>query len=586
MKMKKHTIKKRKPFFNPDEIATAISQTLNRDLGTSTQLYGGPNELQRFYSITQKESCLKKYDPFVGNSKEVLQEEAFTAFLETNARMREVNEKLSVPCDMPAHLLHPTDLAIRRAAALCRWVLRDITWGELADHATHSGGVTRGVSFADTSLEAKFTWPLSTTREVTSIYRQYLIDNVQLRDAIEILNRQSGEVIQEEFDIVEESRATTVPKSATKRRMIAIEPTLNMFFQQSLMAIMYNRLKEVGLDVESLPSWHQDLAFRGSVTGKTATIDFSSASDCVSIELLRQLLPDKWFRYVVMFRCPRMNIRGESVELHMISTMGNAGTFPLETLVFWSLGVAAIMQDTRTNPYSLLSTEDERAMVSVFGDDCILPTIHAETFMSLCGEVGFRVNQEKSFYDPGPGFRESCGGDYYHGANVRPFMLKAPTSTRRSALEPWLYITLNAILPKYISYFGRLTYVYDKDLLAYLFSLFTKHKILIKLVPSDFPDDAGLKTTDWQRIRQCYGVKFDTVATSAQGWLSFRYCRFQYKTERDRDDFLRYAIWLKAPRVSRLTWHPKPKPELLSLFPIRRKGGYIVAKALYPNWGI
>ncbi len=225
-------------------------------------------------------------------------------------------------------------------------------------------------------------------------------------------------------------------------------------------------------------------------------------------------------------------------------------------------------------------------MVSVFGDDCILPTSDAASFMELAESVGFVVNKEKSFFDDAPGFRESCGGDYLHGSNVRPFSLKAPTSTRRSALEPWLYIILNGILPKYISCFGSLRYIYDKALLEYLFSLFTKYKLKVKLVPSDFPDDAGLKTLDWRRLRECYNVSFDTVAISEQGWSSFRYCSFRYKSERSRDDYLRYAIWLKAPVVTRFSVFTKPMPKPRTLFPVRRKGGYVVARALAPAWGL
>jgi hypothetical protein len=403
-------------------------------------------------------------------------------------------------------------------------------------------------------------------------YSQYSV-------AVRSLNGQSGE-IREMFDIVDASRATTVDKTNDKRRMIAIEPTVNMFFQQALMNIMYNRLKDVGLDVESLPSRHQDLALQGSISGALSTIDFSSASDCVSIAVLRYLLPPKWFRYLDAVRCPRMEILGETVDLHMISTMGNAGTFPLETLVFWSIGVASVMYHNRTNPFSLLSLPEERGMVSVFGDDCILPTLAAKTFMSNAVELGFVVNEEKSFFDIGPGFRESCGGDYLRGTNVRPLSIKAPTSNRRSALEPWLYVILNGVIKKYISYFGPLQYVYEKALLEYLFGLFRKHNLKIKIVPMDFPDDSGLKTRDWRRIRACYNVSFDTVAVTDQGWSSFRYCRFVYRDKRARDDFLRYVGWLQRPITSK--WWSPPRA-LRTLFPIRRRGGYVVARAISPE---
>jgi len=573
--MKRKTQTSKRKLFDPDEIATAISQNLNSDLKSPQQLYGGSNELQEFFSKVQQTACLKKYVACSSN-QDGLEKKAYADFLETNSRMGEVNRKFRVPRDIQAGHLSPLELLLVRARALVHWTLRDVTWSEVADNASHSGGVTKGVRFFDTSVEAKFTFPMSTTTGAASLFRQYMVEYSQYSAAIQNLDGQ-GKGFAEMFDFTEASRATTVDKTDDKRRMIAIEPTVNMFFQQALMKIMYTRLSDVGLDVESLPERHQELAYRGSVDGNLATIDFSSASDCVSIALLRYLLPESWRRYLIMVRCPSMELSGESVDLNMISTMGNAGTFPLETLVFWSIGVATVMQRTRTNPYSLLSLPEERDSVSVFGDDCILPTADALSFMDNARALGFIVNEEKSFYDDSTRFRESCGGDYLRGSNVRPFSLKAPTSTRISALEPWLYIILNGVLPKYESYFGAPTYVYEKALLEYLFGLFRKHKLKVKLVPPDFPDDAGLKSLDWRRLRSTYNVSFDTVRETEQGWLSFRYCRFVYKDKKARDDFLGYVGWLKAPITSQ--WW-KPPRELRTLFPIRRKGGYVVARAI------
>lgn len=578
--------KTKRKLFNPDKIATAISQNLNRDLSSTNQLYGGGNSLQEFFLKVQKESTLKKYDPTAGDVS-VLEEKAFRSFLSTNFRMKQINENFRQPRDIPNQHLHPRELALLRAKWLIHWVLGDITWSEIAENATHSGGVTKGIKFSDTSWEAKFTYPLSCTRRVAYLFEQWLVENKQFSAAIDDVN--GHQQVAERYCFTRASRATTVPKDATKRRMIAIEPTLNMFFQQALMHVMYKRLKNrhpnsyVGLDVESLPFRHKQLAWEGSVTGKLSTIDFSSASDCVSIELLRWLLPPKWFAYVTMLRCPMMEILGSTVKLEMVSTMGNAGTFPLETLVFWALGVAAVMHRTRTNPYGILSLPEERQLVSVFGDDCIIPTEDAEFFMELCESVGFLVNKEKSFFKPGPGFRESCGGDYLRGSNVRPLFIKAPTSNKASALEPWLYIMFNSILEKYISYFGELTYMYDKEAIRYLLSLFRKNGLKVKLVPPDFPDDSGLKTLDWRRLDMHYDVPWDKVYTSDQGWACFKYCRFVYTNRRERNDPLRYTLWLKHPITRGEWWEPEQKA-LKQIFPIRRKGGYVVAKGLRPFW--
>jgi hypothetical protein len=188
-----------------------------------------------------------------------------------------------------------------------------------------------------------------------------------------------------------------------------------------------------------------------------------------------------------------MSIGDVDVDLNMISTMGNAVTFPLETLVFWSLAHSTRLQLEGT--LSHFPEWEDRHLCSVFGDDCIVPSHMALDFIKVMESVGFICNEEKSFYAD-ERFRESCGGDYLRGYDVRPFYLKSPSSNRMSALEPWLYIIGNRLISKYMLCFGKRNYVYDKELLRVLFGLFQKYNLEIKVVPMDFPDDAGLKISD------------------------------------------------------------------------------------------
>jgi hypothetical protein len=347
------------------------------------------------------------------------------------------------------------------------------------------------------------------------------------------------------------------------------------------MTMMYGRLAKVGLDVTSLPALHKELARVGSITGNLATIDFTSASDCVSIELLRWILPPKWFRVIESVRSPSASFYGEHKELHMISTMGNATTFPLETLVFWTYAHAVLLSLRPGN--SLFPEWEDLNCVSVFGDDCIVPTPAAVPFMDCMESIGFVVNKEKSFYGA-ERFRESCGGDYLAGYDVRPFNLRAPHSRKMSALEPWLYIIFNGLITRYTMYFGSLTYVYDKELWRLLFSYFTKYKISIKLVPSYFPDDAGLKVShDIQRFLNHYTFHLDRIDKSEHGTYMFRYCRFQYRQKIEKYAAIELASWLKRPTVT-TPFCPAEEPD--SFTPLRRIGGYVVAKGLSCHWHV
>jgi hypothetical protein len=393
---------------------------------------------------------------------------------------------------------------------------------------------------------------------------------------------------------VEESRATTVDKTTNSRRMIAVEPTVNMFFQQGLMTALVKRLSNVGIDLSSVPEKHRTLARQGSITGRLSTIDFTSASDCVSIELLRWLIPPKWFSKLDLVRSRSMNIEGEIHELEMISTMGNATTFPIETLVFWVLAVST----ARTAKESKLSRSvipkwNTLDLASVFGDDCILPDYATNDFIEITESVGFIVNRDKTFYGPvsEQPFRESCGGDYLRGIDVRPYFLKAPAGTRVSFLEPWLYTIANGLIPKYMSYFGDLQYVYNRELFEVIFRIFNQYSIKVKIVPDWFPDDAGLKIgKDFFRFRSSYDFVPEMVRIDKHGTKWFRYLRFQYRKRENWFDALRYADKLRflSSTLNRRTRLGEPVigRNIKHVFNIRRIGGYVVATARTSHWEV
>lgn len=72
--------------------------------------------------------------------------------------------------------------------------------------------------------------------------------------------------------------------------------------------------------------------------------------------------------------------------------------------------------------------------VSVFGDDIICPTDCAKSVTAALVFFGFKLNEEKSFVSGK--FRESCGGDYFKGLDMRPHYLKENPN------EPHQYIAL------------------------------------------------------------------------------------------------------------------------------------------------
>lgn len=221
-----------------------------------------------------------------------------------------------------------------------------------------------------------------------------------------------------EVDVVP-GRLTFVPKSAKTYRTIMVEPNLNGFVQQGIRHALETRLKLVGLDVAD-QSRNARLARRGSLDGSLATLDLSSASDLISRELVKLLLPEDWYSLLSAARTGYVEDGDDCEALEKFSSMGNAYTFPLETLIFWAIATAS--------PLCFGEAAFDPDDVGVFGDDIIIPARGYKAVKFGLEFCGFSINTEKSFYD-GP-FRESCGADYYKGIDIRPYYQKHLVSGR------------------------------------------------------------------------------------------------------------------------------------------------------------
>jgi hypothetical protein len=222
------------------------------------------------------------------------------------------------------------------------------------------------------------------------------------------------------------NRFTTVPKDSTKDRGIAVEPSINLFYQLGYGSVLKNRLSRAGLDLLKAQQIHRQVAYESSIRGHFATLDLSNASDTVCSNLVKLLLPRRWFEALNMLRSPRTLIDGKWVLLEKFSSMGNGFTFELETLLFLALSITAVRQH---NSLAVVGED-----VYVFGDDIIVPTESVQSVMSVLRFFGQSINKTKSFVE-GP-FRESCGGDYFEGMDVRPYFLK------ELPYEPQQYIAM------------------------------------------------------------------------------------------------------------------------------------------------
>jgi hypothetical protein len=277
--------------------------------------------------------------------------------------------------------------------------------------------------------------------------------------------------------IVEGNRLSFVPKTAEISRTICTEPTLNMLFQKGIAAALERRLREVfSIDLSFQPEFNAHLARVGSLTGRFGTIDLSSASDSISMRMVSHFFPRDFLLWTDLCRSPRTVLPdGSIIDLQMVSSMGNAFTFPLQTAIFACL-VRAV--------YKALGLKFHRpsknllrpsANFAVFGDDIIVDWRAYDLLVEMLDIIGFRVNPNKSF-NTGL-FRESCGSDYLSGHNVRGVYVK----TLRDDMD-------------YYSAINRLNHWSARHMVPLPRSIkFLLSKVDFRPIPMHEGDDAGIK---------------------------------------------------------------------------------------------
>lgn len=227
--------------------------------------------------------------------------------------------------------------------------------------------------------------------------------------------------------------ATFVPKSYKTSRLIAPQHNGDLLLQYPAEAFLREALlRRFSINLETQQETNREMARLGSIHTDPlsrhaySTIDLSSASDLISRELVRWLVPGVFFEYLDSCRSQNLQSEFGNVELSMMATMGNAYCFPLMTFVF-SCIISAL--------YSVCGLKGYRW--SVFGDDLI---VHQSTYDMLCEVLeGLRMvpNMDKSFKDGL--FRESCGADFYNGYDVRPVFFE------RLAEAPDIYSLANRL---------------------------------------------------------------------------------------------------------------------------------------------
>lgn len=340
--------------------------------------------------------------------------------------------------------------------------------------------------------------------------------------------------VDKHVEIANQNEVTFVPKDVKTHRSIAIEASLNVMLQLGVGEFMKSRLRNVGCDLKD-QTRNQHLALLGSYNSDRddpVTIDLSMASDCNSIELVRELLPPEWFELLDSLRAREGRYKDRAFVWEKFSSMGNGFTFELESMIFYALaqsvgdiiGTTARFADTYGQRYKY-------AYTSVFGDDIIVPSEVAAHLIRVLRFCGFRANDDKTYLE-GP-FRESCGKDYWNGVDVRAFYFKRPIQRVADLLH--LHNGLKQLLNKVgIENSKALSFVRShlpKNLDYHLRSSVETVGDTHLWVEPDECHRSSLVTwsTDYQTWQTPQVVE---KAVSFRGSLIWRYCQFLYTTTR------------------------------------------------------
>lgn len=224
------------------------------------------------------------------------------------------------------------------------------------------------------------------------------------------------------------ARLITVLKNSTSRRTITIEPMLNQFVQQGLNTLVRESIRECRVLSNCLAlsdqTVNQRLALEGSLTDDWATIDLKSASDLMSVKLVEAVFGHHGRFFDHMMDCRSSQVysdRKEAEHLRKFAGMGNALTFPVQSVCFAAISIAAILDSEGSSP-SYWNTRRASRRIRVYGDDIIVSRKYAHQVVDWLHNFGLIVNVKKSFLEGN--FKESCGVDAFKGVDVTPLYIK------------------------------------------------------------------------------------------------------------------------------------------------------------------
>lgn len=452
-------------------------------------------------------------------SFETLQQEAFQAFADSQRTF-----------SCPEPMSRRAELVIQEASQIIAEILGEFDYDEWFDSCSFGKRAAVGLPRAECYLDTRFS-RVSGTDMQKAAFKHMLSRDIHLLRAVRKKTRH--------IKLVRTIKATAVPKSWKAARIIAPDTVLGGLLSRGLGLMVRVRLeRKTHINLAKQQARHRRWARRASKNGQKATIDMKKASDSFVWRHIELLTPSSWHHALQCVRTNLCDVPGIGVispKSYML--MGSGHTFPLQTLLFYGLAEAV---------RSLLNCKGN---VSVYGDDIIVPTRMAHHLIVILNELGFSINSEKSFYDavdpdrPSQTFfRESCGGDFKGGVDVRPYMpecdLQENGKVPRNEFLAWCHKMINGLLDHWESCEIPIT-------LGYLLHQITSKGSQVCFVPPWEVDHAGIRHELPDSLT--FGYDCRRVFTAHDSTLSYsRLVWIQPKRKRKVDErpYVWYSYWL------------------------------------------
>ncbi len=397
-----------------------VSDALNRDLEPTLQGAGMAPGSIAFAAITLFKTSLFKKATDTANamSQADLLQKAFSTFVTVEERCRETNRKSFFLDGENRRVDQVLYLTQQKIGSL----LGDATHVDLFRDCQHGPGSTRSLKRDSCGVDNKYgETKISVTSTAMPIFREVSAGiGWPVARGIQDVYGPTW-LLPSEFLLVEADKLDFVPKNATSLRSISVGPTANVYLQSGIGKYLSKRLLRWGINLRD-QTLNSDLARWGSFSGALATVDLSTASNLISCSLVEFLFPPRVLWAMKATRVKYYEYKGETHPYQMFSGMGNGFTFPMQTIIFYALAWACCEVSGVPNVFT-----------ATYGDDIIIPVDAYPLLRDVFSYCGFTINEAKSFVD-GP-FRESCGGQYVRGIDIRPVYWKGFDAAAITAQE-------------------------------------------------------------------------------------------------------------------------------------------------------